>query len=210
MSHVTSDESAELPLFWRSYLTRREIQSLSLEQLRAFYRQPLLNLDTSDLDLNPQLEKCTIQGALQLYMASLHNRYIRDCLWYASYSASVFDSKRSDILDSELCSPRGWDTYFKIDPADVNDQDFLENLVPFEDDDSVLLYPHSICYFHENREFTMELKEADLRHTTGLKWNKDGERLVRVGPYPPLVVSRKEDWGWKLENLHVVLYAREL
>jgi hypothetical protein len=210
MTHVPDDASAELPLFWRSYLTRREIQNLSLEQLRAFYRHPLLNMDASDLDLNPQLEKSMMQGALQLYMTTLESRYIRDCCWYASYSASVFDSKRSEILDSEVCSPRGWDTYFKIDPADVNDQDFLANLVPFEDDDTVLLYPHSICYFHENRDFTMELKEADLRHTTDLKWVNDGGHAIRVGPYPPLVATRKDDWGWKLENLHVVLYTRDL
>lgn len=209
MSHVDEDENSELPLFWRSFLSTEEIEELTLDQLRAFYRHPLLELDASDPSLPPQMEQNMIRGALHFYMTSIQNHGLHE-RWFASYSLSVFDStRRTALLDSELCSPRGYDTYFKIDPNDVTDEDFLENLVPYNDDEELLLYPHSICYFHEDsRAFTMELREADLRHTPDLKWTRPDEHSVRVGPYPPLVATRQADWGWKLENLHVVLYAR--
>jgi len=208
MSHV--NETEELPLFWRSYLSAAVIDNMTVKQLRAFYKHPLLDLDASDLNLLPHLEENMMRGALQLYMTTVQNHGLQD-LWFASYSLSRFDGSRADILDSELCSPRGFDTYFKIDPNDVTDEDFLENLVPYEDDTEVLLYPHSICYFgSETHDFTMELREADLRHITDLKWARSEDGSVRVGPYPSLQATRQADWGWKLENMHVVLYARSL
>jgi hypothetical protein len=183
---------------------------MSLQSLRAFYRHPLLELDATNLNLLPHLEQSMMRAALKLYMTTIQNHGLQD-LWFASYSLSIFENSRSDLLDSELCSPAGYDTYFKIDPADVSDQDFLDNLVPYDDDTEVLLYPHSICYFHaDTREFTMELREANIRHTTDLKWARPDPRSVRVGPYPSLEATRQADWGWKLENTHVVLYARKL
>ena len=206
LSHIT-DES-ELPLFWRSYLTTETIAGMNVEQIRAFYRHPLLELNMENLGLSLHLEESMMQSAFHLYMTNVRNLELRD-LWFASYSSSVFDSTRADILDSELCSPRGFDTYFKIDPNDVTDTDFLENLVPYDYSD-VLLYPHSICYFMESQEFAMEPRDGNMRNSTDLKWARTVDRSVRVGPYPPLRVTRQQDWGWTLENMHVVLYARRL
>lgn len=203
--------SLQLPLFWRSYLTDEVINQLPLEQLRAFYLHPLLNLETSSLCLPQQLETNMIRSALHLYMVTIQNHGLRD-LWFASYSLSVSDSKRSELLDSELCSPNGFDVYFKIEPNDVIDPDFLDTLQPYEDDPDLLLYPHSICHFHhDSRAFTMELKDDGPRHHTDLKWRRPDGRSVRVAHFPPLLASRKpNDWGWKLENTYVVLYARPL
>ena len=81
----------------------------------------------------------------------------------------------------------------------------------------ILLYHHSICYFKEtNRDFKLVLKEnvnfavGHTYHPTDLKWRwLDVGKRIQVGPYPPLNIVRRKDWGWNLENQHVVLLFRD-
>lgn len=92
------------------------------------------------------------------------------------------------------------------------DEDFRDSLIPYGDDEETLLYHHSICYFLESYGFCMELKDHTMHHLTDLTWTRTGENAenVRVGPYPELTVRRHQDWGWTLENAHVVLIASKL
>ena len=100
--------------------------------------------------------------------------------------------------------------YFKIaqDEVDEGDRSFLTT---YDEAEGVLLYHHSTCYFQDSREFVIVLKQyVHSYHPTDLKWRwLDVGKRVQVGPYPPLTVSRRKDWGWKLENLHVVLFFRD-
>ena len=50
----------------------------------------------------------------------------------------------------------------------------------------------------------------DDYHPNELQWRwVDKGTKVQVGPYPPLTITRKHDWGWRLENVHVVLLFRD-
>jgi hypothetical protein len=62
------------------------------------------------------------------------------------------------------------------------------------------------------RKFRMEvLDHVENAFTTDLlwRWAVNGSK-VQVGPYPPLRVNRRcDDWGWELENQHVVMRSLE-
>ncbi|KAG7340134.1 hypothetical protein IV203_006538 [Nitzschia inconspicua] len=134
-------------------------------------------------------------------------------LYFGSYASSVMDSKRSIITQQELCTPFGFEMYFKIEEEDADDDVIAETsdrLQRYDDDRSILLYKYSTCYFRHDRDFRLVLRPnavpayrpVDLRW----RWLRMGSQ-IQVGPYPPLFVSRTEDWGWKLENMHVVMYS---
>mmetsp|Transcript_45184 Transcript_45184/g.110040 ORF Transcript_45184/g.110040 Transcript_45184/m.110040 type:complete len:612 (+) Transcript_45184:802-2637(+) len=109
----------------------------------------------------------------------------------------------------------------------------------YERNPQILLYKHSFCYFdtpestnggvsgkdgistqssdffgntNRGRKFRMEVLDhvenivsSDLQW----RWAVNGSK-VQVGPYPPLKVKRRsDDWGWELENQHVVMRSLE-
>ena len=109
----------------------------------------------------------------------------------------------------------------------------------YEKNPRILLYKHSVCYFdppegsnggvcvkdgtstqrndffgntNRGRKFRMEVLEhvenivsSDLQW----RWAVNGCK-VQVSPYPPLKVQRRsDDWGWELENQHVVMRSLE-
>eukprot|EP00543_Licmophora_paradoxa_P007568 CAMPEP_0202454410 /NCGR_PEP_ID=MMETSP1360-20130828/12151_1 /ASSEMBLY_ACC=CAM_ASM_000848 /TAXON_ID=515479 /ORGANISM="Licmophora paradoxa, Strain CCMP2313" /LENGTH=108 /DNA_ID=CAMNT_0049073715 /DNA_START=425 /DNA_END=751 /DNA_ORIENTATION=+ len=98
--------------------------------------------------------------------------------------------------------------YFKVDEQEVFDEQDLDDLVPYVGHPGIMLYHHSICYFEPNQDFAMEMKDPGTYHPTDLQWRLEG-CLVQVGPYPYLVIRRLPNWGWKLENQHVVLKRRD-
>jgi len=137
-------------------------------------------------------------------------------LWFGSYVSSVIDSSRTTILVDELCSQNGFDMHFKIiydSEEDVLGGDENHHIgaqnYPQMHRAGIKLHFHCVCYFDET-QFLMDLPRENemMQHTTDLTWRwVVMGRALQVGPYPPLVVSRLENWGWKLENQHVVLYT---
>jgi len=135
-----------------------------------------------------------------------------DDIRFGSYACSVMDSRRDCISLTELCTPHGFAMYFKISADDVEDDDDRSLLLAYEESDEYLLYHHSTCYFHKTtHQFSLILNHhAQSYQPTQLlwRWVDDGKR-VQVGPYPPLRVTRRADWGWKLENTNVVLLFQD-
>ena len=130
-------------------------------------------------------------------------------LYFGSFASSMIDSQRQYITQAELCHSSGFEMYFKIEEEDVDEAggNLDNNFQPYEDGEGILLYRHSTCYFRPDREFRITLQPnvhsyqpPDLRW----RWIEVGKR-IQVGPYPALTVSRRKDWGWQLENLHVIM-----
>mmetsp|Transcript_2698 Transcript_2698/g.4350 ORF Transcript_2698/g.4350 Transcript_2698/m.4350 type:complete len:162 (-) Transcript_2698:128-613(-) len=129
-------------------------------------------------------------------------------LWFGCYASSVLDAQRQKITKEELCNPHGFDTYFKVLEDEVWDAGDVDQLIPCEGRPGIMLYQHSVCYFEPSNEFVMEMKHGETHHPVNLQWLWNGS-LVQVGPYPHLVITRLPNWGWKLENVHVVMLFRD-
>jgi len=137
------------------------------------------------------------------------HRFFSD-IYFGSYVSSILDAKREWIAPLELCTKYGFEMYFKVNADEVDEED-REGLEKYDESENILLYYHSQCFFEESRDFRIVLNHAfHSYHPTDLKWGwlEVGRRL-QVGPYPPLTISRRRDWGWKLENTHVVLLLRD-
>lgn len=205
----------EEPLFWRSLFTKEAVAKMSESQIHAIFDHPFL------AEQKALLYKCSDrtekQRFLQVHMLDVmssdgsnwHN-FFSD-IYFGSFASSQLDSRRETISQAELCTKYGYEMYFKIVEEEVDDED-RESLLKYDEAENILLYHHSTCYFEENRDFRIELDQAiHSYHPTDLKWGwiEVGHRM-QVGPYPPLTASRRKDWGWKLENLHVVMFFRDL
>jgi len=139
-------------------------------------------------------------------------RHFFSDLYFGSFASSMMDARRIFISQLELCSPHGFEMHFKMEADDV-DADLAEtndDLQRYRDEPDILLYRHSTCYFQQDREFQIVLHQHvhDRYRPAELQWRwiELGKR-IQVGPYPSLTVSRRKDWGWKLENAHVVMYS---
>mmetsp|Transcript_74500 Transcript_74500/g.112262 ORF Transcript_74500/g.112262 Transcript_74500/m.112262 type:complete len:279 (+) Transcript_74500:106-942(+) len=203
----------EQTLFWRSLFSKEAWQRMSMTQIRSIFDHPLL---TEKKEL---LRNCTgkqeLQRFLQVHMLDIMSdvsecyRFFAD-IYFGSYACSVLDSKRDLITPLELCTPHGFDMFFKIAEEEVDEAD-RSFLTRYEAQDGVLLYHHSTCHFEESRDFQIVLREnVHSYHPTDLKWRwLDVGKRIQVGPYPPLNSVRRKDWGWNLENQHVVLLFRD-
>ncbi len=204
--------SAHEPLFWRSLFTKNAVSKLSVSQIIAFFDHPLL------WEKKAMVIKCTekmeLQKSVQVHMLDIMSdgsewhRFFSD-IYFGSFASSVIDSRRESISQLELCTKHGYDMYFKVGEEEVDEED-RGILQKYDEGDNILLYHHSKCFFEESRDFRIVLNQAvHSYHPTDLKWVwlESGHRL-QIGPYPPLTASRRKDWGWKLENSHVVLFFR--
>ena len=131
----------------------------------------------------------------------------------------------------ELLSRRGFLMHFKVFHPRVSQHDDDENQdtrhrgdMDNRGDEDVSLHFHSICYFDEAVEerdegdpshppmgkFRLDdSNDRELEHPQNLTWHWLMEgKTVQVGQYPPLVVHRLDDWGWRIENRLVVLYSQ--
>lgn len=203
----------ELPLFWRSLFTKDAVQRMTVRQIRSIFHHPLLS-EKKDL-LEKCLEKNELQRFLQVHMLDVMSdgpdwHHFFSDIYFGSYACSVLDSRRERLTQLELCTPHGFDMYFKIAQDEVDDAD-RSFLTVYDEAEGILLYHHSTCYFEDGRDFLIVLKQyVHSYHPTDLKWRwLDVGKRVQVGPYPPLTITRRKDWGWKLENLHVVLLFRD-
>jgi hypothetical protein len=133
-------------------------------------------------------------------------------LYFGSYASSILDSKRNILSQKELCTPFGFEMHFKVEREDAGDVVMTTNeeLERYDDAEGILLYRYSTCHFRSDRDFRLVLRPniAPMYRPTDLRWRwLEVGRRIQVGPYPSLTVSRTKDWGWKLENLHVVMYS---
>lgn len=206
--------AGEEPIFWRSLYTKEAVSRMSETQIRGLFEKPFL------CDKKTRLDKCADkterQKFLQVHMLDIMSdgtnthRFFSD-IYFGSFACSILDSKRETISQAELCTRYGYRMYFKINEEEVDEED-REALEKYDEAENILLYHHSTCYFDESRDFRIELNQAvHSYHPTDLKWGwlEVGRRL-QVGPYPPLTASRRNDWGWKLENMHVVMFFKDL
>ena len=103
--------------------------------------------------------------------------------------------------------------HFKILEEDTDDLflETTEELQRYDEAEGILLYKHSTCYFRPDRDFRIVLRPnvAPTYRPNDLRWRWiENGKQIQVGPYPSLTVTRRKDWGWKLENLHVVMYSQ--
>ncbi len=162
-------------------------------------------------------------------------RYFFADLSFGSYACSVRDSRRRSITPLELCTPFGFEMFFKVARDDVvgiyntagaarvvglrpySDHDGVdnhgENDDDSDDDDAIMLYRHGKCFFEseqQDRQVRLEVRRQNIHsyYPSDLKWRWiEAGKLIKVGPYPVLTVSRRKDWGWRLENALVVMYS---
>jgi hypothetical protein len=207
-------DSNDEPIFWRPLFTKNGVSRMSESQIQAIFRHPLL------CEKKALMEKCgdnkvELQRFLQVHMLDImsddsdRHRFFSE-IYFGSFACSILDSRRETISQAELCTKHGYDMYFKINDDEVDDED-RGSLLEYDEADNILLYHHSTCFFDQSRDFRISLNQAVHSYNpTDLKWGwvEMGRRL-QVGPYPPLTVSRRKDWGWKMENGHVVLFFRD-
>ena len=180
---------------------------MSVRQIRSLFNHVLLR--EKKLQLQNCLEKSEMLNLLKSYRDEVVELPFQFTdLWFGAYASSILDSQRVRITKEELCSPHGFDVHFKILQDEVRDEADLAELQPYEGHPGVMLFHHSVSYFNPNGDFDMEMKDPDSHHPTDLRWRLE-RRTVQVGPYPYLVIKRQPDWGWKLENVHVVMLFRD-
>jgi len=209
------------PVFWRALFTKDVVSRMSEVQIRSIFNHPLLPEKRSQIqDCHDEIE---LRRFLQVHMLDVmsedddyyqsdsdhcHRPVFFSDLYFGSYASAVKDSTRDKITPAELCTPHGFHMFFKISEEDVDEED-RQHLMPYKD--GVLLYPYSTGFFEESRSFHIDTSQIPQSyHPANLKWTWiEVGKQVQVGPYPPLTASRSNDWGWKLENLHVVLIYRD-
>lgn len=122
----------------------------------------------------------------------------------AAYSISVRDAKRTRIMREDLCS-HAWEFRFKT-PAPM----YWLNLDPSWRGTG----PPMRRYFHPDGSQTADPTdkvwgghECTYSIVTSCTDNgKIREHYVRIQRWPRMSVSRKQDWGWELDN-HVYCYS---
>lgn len=186
-------------------MTPRQIRGM-FQGTNLLYKHQAALMDTND----------GLHQHVQQYMLDLLSDTQQQCfyhdLWFGSYASSVMDARRVHMFHLEITNSHGFEMYFKISRLDVLDDEDLDELEIYPDHEGLMLYHHSTCHFLDNKGFAMDMgNDEDNAHIpTDLKWRWIEEgMLLQVGPYPPLSVSRRKDWGWKLENAHVVLVYRD-
>jgi F-box-like len=207
-AHAVTDS-----LFWKSLYTNDAVSRMSEVQIRSIFEHPLLVEQRNKIcECNDMTE---LRRFLQVHMLDVWSEdkdetrqlFFSD-LYFGSYACSLMDSKRVKMTQAELCAKRGYQMFFEILEEDVEVTD-RRHFKPYKD--GILLIPYRSAVFEESREFRIDHNsnpDSFLPATLRWTWIEIG-RQVQVGPYPPLIASRSDDWGWKLENLHVVLFARD-
>ena len=202
--------------FWRTYVTSRAVKKMSVKDIKGmFAERPLGRRQVRDLFVS-SLEKEDMQEAVLILMPKsgelgsptlsgrsegmMHRRlWIPiDHLWFGSFLSSVVDSRRSVMLLDELLSRKGFMMYIKVMHQDYDTMD--QNA-------EMSLHYHCKCFFDEDESgCSIRMEESDELHPQNLKWRwiVPGQTVL-IGMYPPLVVQRLDNWGWQLENHHVVL-----
>jgi len=107
-----------------------------------------------------------------------------DNKWKASFVSALKDSRRNEITAAELTS-RSWRFFMKEHSGFEADFEFLPD--------------------GKVRSNMRQGLSSDSRW----KFLGANPRSVQVDDYPPLFVSRREDWGFRLENHYVLFYSND-
>jgi hypothetical protein len=100
--------------------------------------------------------------------------------WKASFYVSLADGHRTRAVKDDICSYT-WRMTFKNNPD---------------------AYPDWESSFHSDMTLTSEPNPNPGVNMTWCFYGSEDE-YVRVGQYPPLIISRLPDWGWRMENQYV-------
>ncbi|CAJ1942682.1 unnamed protein product [Cylindrotheca closterium] len=200
-------------IFWRSLYTAECVQKMTSSQIMSIFDHPLLRDKFLQLQqlANDEIQ---VKNFFKMHMLDIMSVSSQFCCFHSdicfgSYASSLQDCKRDVITDLELCSPMGFDMYFKIARDDVEEADQIE-FAPYEESEEILLYEYGGGFFDDSFDFRMTLRQdVHSHHPTDLTWQwLDHGRRLQVASYPPLTVSRTKRWGWKLENIHAILLMR--
>jgi hypothetical protein len=226
---VSSDRNM---IFWRSLFNKERVRRMTQDDVLCMFRHPFLYAKYKALEEEIAKQETSpkvvdtdyLQRSLQMHMLDVisegndadesHPRIFFSDLYFGSFASSILDSRRSTIILSELCTPFGFDMHFKLLEEDA-DEWIVENnedLRRYDEAEGILLYKHSTCSFCPDRDFRIVLRPnvAPTYRPSELRWRWiEFGKQIQVGPYPSLTVTRRKDWGWKLENLHVVMYSHD-
>ena len=105
--------------------------------------------------------------------------------WKASFYISLRDGHRTRAIKADICTYK-WKMRFKNNPA----------------------YPDWESSFHNDLTLTSVPNPNPGVNMTWCFYGQNDE-YVRVGQYPPLIISRLPDWGWRMENQYVYFFRTD-
>ena len=211
-----------LGLFWRTFLHSDVIVTLTVKEIKSLFLESPLGRRQVREAFNTCLEIIEMRQVALNYMPNqlggedygmdkerIFTQGFHD-LWFGSFISSIIDAKRLRLTLDELLSRKGFSLHFKVMS---NDQEVASNRprslysdrIQRGQSEGVNLHFYCNCRFMENFDFVMDTENA-MSHPSYLAWTWTGE-MVKVGDYPPLVVNRLDNWGWKLENHNAVLLS---
>ena len=206
-------------LFWRTFLNSDLIEILTVREIKSLFLESPLGRKEIREAFNSCLEVIEMRQVALKYMPNqlggedygmdkerilttgFHN------LWFGSFASSIIDSKRTRLTLDELLSRKGFSLHFKVMSSD-HELKSNKTRTPHNDwirrgqSGGVHLHFFCNCRFMENFDFVIDAENV-LSYPT---WTWTGE-TVKVGDYPPLMVNRLDNWGWKLENQNAVLLS---
>jgi len=99
--------------------------------------------------------------------------------WKASFYTSLRDGHRTRATKDDICTYT-WAMTFKHNPG----------------------APKWTSSFHRNMTLT---SEPSMNNGQNFDWcfYGDHDEYIRVAQYPPLIITRLPDWGWRMENQYV-------
>jgi len=121
----------------------------------------------------------------------------------STYSMAIMDGKRSRITKEDLCD-HAWEYRFTLAAPE-----YWRNLDPSWKHTG----PPMRRYFHPDGYHSADPHDAvwgghECAYTVITSFVGDGQirdHYVRINRWPPLKVSRKDDWSWELSN-HLYRY----
>ena len=99
--------------------------------------------------------------------------------WKASFYTSLGEGHRTRAIKADICTYK-WAMTFKQNET----------------------APEWISSFHQDMTLT---SEPSMNQGRDMLWSFHGanHEYIRVAQYPPLLITRLEDWGWRMENEYV-------
>lgn len=133
---------------------------------------------------------------------------------FSAFRTAQQDAKRLTITQEELCAIV-WDFIFKPDAGDwwTDNDPYWNGAEPmrrvFNNDYScAFLGPVPPMFAEEVQQWDFRWEFTRSRH--GRRGQFVRVRVVGLPPWPSMLVTRREDWGWMLENEWVTYQSRSL
>ena len=176
--HIFKTQKGHICPFIKMYVTKSAYMSLKASELKWLLRQRRIT-STGCWEkfefVNLAMESST--SLLSPFTPKVPRPF--RSVWKASFYMSLADGHRSFATDEDISTYK-WEMYFK--------SGIERPLIGSFHPNGMLSYPEHQDY-DGKIPWTLE--------------TRDSQQYVRVGPYPPLLVSRCPDWGWRMENVYV-------